>query len=159
MANTLELLNAVGVNQALSPPIFSAYQSVGQNIATGFGGLAATLGTPEIDSYGGWSAGTPTRYTAQVPGWYLFIGGFSFPVNSVGTRNAQIQKNGSTVRSIGTCTNALSTTSFNLNMQALGLFLMNGTTDYVEMWGYQDSGSTLTTVASNTFLMGLKIHT
>lgn len=159
MANTLELLNAVGVNQALSPPIFSAFQTVGQSITSGFTGLAISLGTPEIDTYGGWSAGSPSRYTAQVPGWYLFIGGFGYPTNSTNVRVAQLQKNGSPTRSISTGTNALSDNNFNLAMQAVGFFQMNGTTDYVEMWGYQDSGSTLTTIPNLSYLMALKIHT
>jgi hypothetical protein len=159
MADTLALLNAVGVNAALAPPAFLAFQSAAQSVPTGFAGLNMTLATPSFDTYGGWSSGSPTRYTAQVPGTYLFIGGVSFATNTSGNRLAQLQKNGSTSGAFATASPALNTANFNAELQAIAFFVMNGTTDYVEIWGYQDSGGALNTVASSTFLAALKIHT
>lgn len=158
MANTLELLNASNISFLNSPPIFLASQATSQAITSGFTGLALTLGTPTIDPYGAWSGGSPTRFTPKVAGWYWVLGGFGYPVNSSGSRVAQLQRNGSTSSMYSTGAAALPTGSFNLVMQTSGFYQMNGSTDYVEMWGYQDSGSTLNTIAASSFLASFHLH-
>lgn len=156
MAQSLELLNAAQVAQLSSPPVFQAFQSANQAVPTGFTGLAAALGAPVIDSYNGWSSGSPTRYTPKVPGWYLVIGQFAFAVNTSGTRLLQVQKNGA--GSSPAATGSTPSGSYNAVLNASGLFFLNGTTDYIECWGYQDSGGSLNSVATATSLTALKVH-
>lgn len=158
MPDTMSLLNSVGVNTALYPPCFLAFQTSGTAVASGFGGAAMALGTPSLDSYGGWASGTPSRYTPTAPGWYLFVGGVQWPVNTTGCRVSQLQKNGSTSGSFANSMNALSTSSYFPSQQAIGMYLMNGTTDYVEVWGYQDSGSSLTSQIGGTYMIAARAH-
>jgi hypothetical protein len=157
MAASLELLNAAQAAQLASPPVFQAFQASNQSVPTGFTGLAATLGTPAIDSYSGWSSGSPTRYTPQISGWYLVIGQFAFAVNTTGTRLLQVQKNGSGTSSPA-ATGSTPSSSYNAVLNASGLYFLNGTTDYIECWGFQDSGGALNSVATATSLTALRIH-
>jgi len=158
MPDSMSILNSVGVNTALYQPIFFASQASPQSVATGFGGQSFNLGTPAIDTYGGWSGGTPSRYTPTTPGWYSLIGSVQWPVNASGCRVASVLKNGTSVGGFSNTMNALSTASYFPTHQITGLFQMNGTTDYVEVWGYQDSGGSLTTVTGGTYLIVTRIH-
>jgi hypothetical protein len=159
MANTLELLNFVNSSSALQPPTFKAQQATGQSVPNLFTGLAVTWGSPIVDTYGGWSAGSPTRYTATTPGWYLLSGQIAYVPNSTGARVAQFELNGSTATAIGGCTIPSTTSSsYNLIVGCTGIVFLNGSTDFVELWGYQDSGGGLNTVASSTVMMATRIH-
>lgn len=159
MANSLEIMNAANVAFLLNKPVFQAQQASAQSVPSGFGGTAVIYTNPVIDSYGGWSAGSPTRYTAKVAGYYLVIGQLAFATNTTGNRVAQVLKNGNTAVSYGsmaipTC----NTGSFNTSLNTTGLVYMNGTTDYVEQICYQDSGGSLNTVVGGTFLTLLHVH-
>lgn len=159
MASSLEIMNAANIAFLLNKPIFQSQQASAQNIASGFTGTAITLSSPILDTYSGWSAGNPTRYTAKVAGYYLVIGQIGFATNTSGNRVMQILRNGSISALYGSmAVPTCNTTSFNTALNTSGLIFMNGTTDYVEMWGYQDSGSTLATIANGTFVTIIHVH-
>src|SRR4051794_26326700 len=90
------LLNAQARDTAsflLNPPIFEAIQT---STTTA---VANTTWTPIAwsdpagilaDPYGGYTAGAPTRYTAQVAGWYQVSGSIAWAASGVGARWVQI---------------------------------------------------------------------
>lgn len=83
-----------------------------------------------------------TRYTCQVAGWYLVIGGVGWAPNGAGNRLTLIYKNGvltSWGSGVFTATNVNSTV-----VQASWMVQMN-VGDYVEIYGYQGSGGPLAT--------------
>ncbi|MFE9127107.1 hypothetical protein ACFYOF_17080 [Streptomyces sp. NPDC007148] len=125
-----------------SQPIFIGYQSTVQSIPNN-AWTSFTIDTEILDSDGGHSTTTNTsRYTATVPGVYLVFGTSGYVSNTTGLRRARIALNGSPVigAGMGSDTHAAS--------GAIGEFVgslvpMNGTTDFVEVQGYQTSGGAL----------------
>lgn len=143
----------------LTNPPAAAYQQVTtQSIVSGGAGTAAiTWPTPVLDLYGGYVAGNPTRYTGQVAGYYLISGSVSYATNATGNRLAEIHKNGAggaiVQGAVLACTTANSTT-----VAVTGLVFMNGTTDYIELFAYQNSGAPLGTTPSVTSLNIIWMH-
>ncbi len=151
------LLNAQlfnGLTFLLGPPLVSYQQSTAQSLASA-GFTAVSWPTPVADTYGGYSASTPTRYTPQAPGWYLFIGSIGWAANATGGRTAAIYKNG-TILSQQTLGNA--TATFNSVAQVCAFVYCNGTSDYVELYSNQSSGGALNSVPAFTTLWGVLFH-
>jgi hypothetical protein len=99
---------------------------------------AVTWSTPAFDNYTAWAAGNPTRVTPKVAGWYEINGAIGFAPNATGVRIVQLSKNGAT--SLGQSTTNNVTVSFNTVVQISCLVQFNGSTDYVELQGDQNSG-------------------
>ncbi|WP_329564656.1 hypothetical protein [Kitasatospora sp. NBC_01266] len=154
------LLNAqlyTGLTFLLGPPVALYQQTTAQSLASG-GIPAITWPTPTIDSYGGYNAANSTRYTPQQAGWYLFLASVSYAANATGGRVCNITKNGGAAASgQGAAGNA--TSSYNTTMAAWALVYCNGTTDYVETYASQNSGSALNTIVGVTQFMALFVHT
>lgn len=159
MANTLELLNyAQGSFLAAPPMVITSPNTSAQGVPNLFTGLALSLNTPTFDPYGLWSGGTPTRITPKTAGWYYLTGSCNFSTNTTGNRVIQFQKNGlgPVTYSISTTQPALNSSSYTTNLNCSGLLQFNGTTDYVELWAYQDSGGTLNT--TSVWVSALFVH-
>ncbi|MET8627926.1 hypothetical protein ABZW30_30005 [Kitasatospora sp. NPDC004669] len=127
----------------LNPPVFRGYQSTSQSVpANAVTPLA--IDTVIVDSYGGHSTTVNTsRYTAQVPGWYLVIGGAGFGTSSTGARLVRIHKNGALIpASQFGVPNPSPDITTAVQSSAL-VYLAAG--DYVEANGYQSSGAPLST--------------
>ena len=66
-----------------SPPVFAlvtAATSIPTSVVT-----AVAMASANVDSYGGWALSpNPTRYTAQVAGWYYCAGIVQMAANAVG---------------------------------------------------------------------------
>jgi hypothetical protein len=153
MTSSLELLNAANIQYIRNPAQLVVAQSSPQALASG-SLVAITWPSPSIDNYSGWSAGTPTRYTPKVAGTYLVIGSIVLVTNVTGGRIAQLSKNGTAAYQSGSGNPG----AFNAAMQAIGTMSFNGTTDYVELYGDQNSGSSLNTVITLTNLTATWIH-
>jgi hypothetical protein len=140
-----------------NPPIATLVQTSTQSIATSTS-TAVTWPTPTVDTYSGWASGTPTRYTPQVAGYYLCIGNLGFAATSaVGARDAQIEKNGTTVVNEVGVGNA--GTSYSTVIGVVSMVFCNGTSDYIELYANQNSGGALATVVSGrTSLTVMWIH-
>lgn len=131
------------LNFLLNPPVFRGYQSTSQSVAnTTVTPLA--IDTVIVDSYGGHSNTTNTsRYTAQVPGWYLVIGGAGFATSASGARLARIHKNGTLIPASQF---GIPNPSWDITtavQSSAVVYLAAG--DYVEVNGYQASGGALAT--------------
>lgn len=126
----------------LNPPIFRGRQGTSQNITTGTY-TALSLDVTDVDSDTGHSNVTNnTRYTCQVPGWYFVEGYVSLGATGASSNIAAlVAKNGSflaaTEQWVNRQTDLQSTLASGTVQLAAG--------DYVEIWGFQNSGSTVAT--------------
>lgn len=132
-----------GLIFALNPPLCQVYATVGQNIPNN-SNTAILYDSENIDLYGMHSTVTNTsRITPTAPGWYEVSGGAVFAPNATGDRRVQIYVNGSGISyaaaQVQTVTTGLGTA---VGCPTVELYF-NGTTDYCEMYAYQDSGGTL----------------
>lgn len=138
-----------------SPPIAQYAQTSVQAMASSTV-VTMTWPTPVYDSYGGYAAGNPTRYTPQVAGWYLVVANLGIAPNGTGFRMCHVLKNGSTTASETSLSAA--TAGFNSVMGVTALVNCNGTTDYFEVQGDQSSGAPLNTITGLTNMTVLWVH-
>lgn len=122
------------------PPICilraSAIQAVANN------GAALTWNTEDVDTAGIHSTSVnPTRITPNIAGYWQFTATTQFASNTTGRRGAGIRKNGTDVH-YGTITAAGTGVQ---GSTATVMLQMNGSTDYVESWGFQESGGSINT--------------
>jgi hypothetical protein len=113
-------------------PLFFATATSQAMGASGTATKLSSFGTPEIDNKSWWDAGNQ-RYIPQIEGWYgvnvVFTAAST--TSSIPLSVAAIYKNGSQEQ-------AFSERSANINsLQAYGSWFvyLNGTTDYLELWG------------------------
>jgi hypothetical protein len=87
------------------------------------------------------------RVIPNIAGTYHVSGMIAYAVNSTGDRTAHIKKNGAALDSMAYGGQRASATSLASGMAyvAGGTVSMNGTTDYVELYGIQNSGGSLNT--------------
>lgn len=154
--NTSALENNIryAISYFAGVPVFAGYQASTQSV--GAGSYASfTIDTELIDTDGGHSTVTNTsRYVAQVPGTYLVIGSSGWGASNTGYRRTRIALNGNAVRGATGFDQNQIVTSAGL---AVSIVTMNGTTDYVEVQGAQNSGGTLSTFSSADFCPTLTV--
>ena len=126
---------------------FSAYQSSAQSVPT------ATLTkmqiqTKEFDVGSYFDNTTNYRFTPLVPGYYKISGAVYFS-NNAATVVCSIFKNGSDFKR-GSMSGQIASAGQGSSVSALVYF--NGTTDYVELYGQQSSGSSLNTIAGTQYV-------
>ena len=129
-------------NVAGNGPAFRAYAN---STTTIFNNTPAkvTLGSENYDTGSYFSS---SRFTPLVAGYYQITGSVDF-LAAVSSSIAILQKNG-VQNSLGVIGDRSS--------QVSDLIYMNGSTDYVELYAYQNSGSSknLTSNSSGTYLCG-----
>lgn len=147
-------LNVTGTTLTVKPRgYFRAFASATTSVSNNTSTLIA-LATEDIDVEG-WFASS--RYTPQVAGWYWFAGAVSFStLDAACSVFGIIRFNGTTsaVKQAGRAEAANKIITANCS----GPVLMNGTTDFVELFGFQDGGGTdnndIATASSNNWLSG-----
>jgi hypothetical protein len=135
--------NSVDTGVAGSGPAFSAYNST----PTSCSNTVTTkilLQTETFDTNNNFASST---FTPTVAGYYQINAGccFSFTVNNAGIY-IFIFKNGTSIAGAST----VSTSSTYPAACTSTVVYMNGTTDYIELYGQQKSGSTQSTAQFNT---------
>lgn len=130
-------------------PLFRGRNTAGQSIANSTY-TSIVLDTEDVDSDGMHSTVTnPSRVIPQTVGWYLLSGGVGWVVNVTGQRGGLWAKNGTAVPG----TDSLgpnATASFPSSAAARATHVqMNGTTDFVELQGFQSSGGALSTATNS----------
>jgi hypothetical protein len=137
----------MGTNIAGNGPAFSAYLSSAQTISASTW-TKAQLNTKEFDTANCFDNTTNFRFTPNVAGYYQVVGNVS--LGGSGTNQyggAQIYKNGSGFKG--------GVTQYSLVGISIitSIIYMNGTTDYIELYGYGTSSGTVTfnATASSTF--------
>ena len=135
-------------NFFLSWPVFEGRQTVAQSIPNGTP-TGVTYDTNDVDTDTGHSTVTnTTRYTGKTGGRFQLSGGIGFAANATGRRAAQWYRNGSAVNAGSAMMPATAANDCALAARTITVFL-NGTTDYIELFAYQESGGAL-----NTFVTG-----
>jgi hypothetical protein len=155
---TSSLINTIGVSGlgfSLAVPVASLYQITSQSI-TNTTATAVNMDGENSDTYGGHSVTTNTsRYVAQVPGYYFCVATVLYGNNTTGVRIAYVYKNGALIDgSFG------STPGGNLYASATALAVpyLNGSSDYVEAWTYQTSGSNISTSSGSGQASSLTVY-
>lgn len=92
------------------------------------------------DPFDVWQTGS--RITPKFPGHYLFEGGIVFSSNATGYRQTKWYVNGALT--VGAASTAQLTGTGATVIARPTMRYMNGTTDYMELWAYQNSGAALT---------------
>jgi hypothetical protein len=126
-------------------PAFSAYQSANQTGIAINTWVKLQMNTKEFDTANCYDPTTNYRFTPNVAGYYLVIGEISGASTNNTITLAGIYKNGSLVRY-----------ATGVNQPSGGapivsnIMYMNGTTDYIELYGFQNSGSSATFYGGQT---------
>lgn len=127
-----------------NPPMVRLRKTTTQNLTT-------STTTPiiwnfvEVETVNMWDASQPTRITPSVPGWYFGSAGVSFHNNATGYREMNVVKNNSaTDRIIRIKVDAWADGTQTVTTRGHTFIeFFNGTTDYIEVTAWQNSGSTL----------------
>jgi hypothetical protein len=135
---------AVTATMAIDGPAFSAYQNSNQTITTSTWTKIA-FDIEEFDTNSNYNNAT-YRFTPTVAGYYQVNGSINFSNSATNTANIiAIYKNGTEFKRT-----SLQTVSVVGQNACIGfLMYMNGSTDYIECYGFQNTGSNVTAFGSN----------
>jgi hypothetical protein len=115
-------------------PAFRAYrgsdQTISNNTAT-----KVQLNTENFDTANCFDSTTNYRFTPNVAGYYQFSAILNLGGTIVTNAQAQIYKNGASVSQFVFYAPS-NTTQYQINASLSDLIYMNGSTDYVELYGY-----------------------
>jgi hypothetical protein len=144
---TLNLPAATGtVMVSGNMPAFSAYGSTAQTVSTAtFTKIA--YNTEEFDTNSNYDNTTNYRFTPTVAGYYQISANIFAPSSALGLLGISIYKNGARYRDGSFF--PFSSTSPETCVSAL--VYCNGSTDYVEIYGYQTSGGNLSMGSNSNF--------
>lgn len=149
-------------NFFVAEPVFEILQSTGQSLATSSAFIAITFDASVFDPDGGHSNVTNnSRYTAKTPGWFYLTGAVSFAANATGSRGTQWAKNGSAILQSGALDFAGTAGTTITKVAKSQIVQFNGSTDYVELQGFQSSGGALNTSAvaqDGSVMVGKWVH-
>lgn len=109
--------------------------SIADNVTTAITWQSVNFDTGDTN----WSAGAPTRLTAQRPGIYLIILGLDWTINTTGRRYADILVNGVTIVAM----QEFAQTATGQARHSLCSIFQLATSTYVEGRAYQNSGGAL----------------
>lgn len=126
-------------------PIAMVYQANAQSLASGFSAIAMDTTILDTDSQHSNSVNN-SRVVCQVAGWYSVGGAVGFSTNTTGSRGGLIYKNGS---SLTQATGNIAAASNVLHVATAGEFCIQlAVGDYVELYGFQNTGAPLNTAIS-----------
>jgi len=134
----------IGTKQAVNGPAFSAYPSASQSIATGTL-TKISFDTELFDTNSNFNT-TNYRFTPTIEGYYQVNASLAFNAVATGTFSTILQKNGSNYLVYGTA-------NFGANYPFAAVncvVYMNGSTDYLEVYLFQDSGNNGVTLANRS---------
>lgn len=152
--NTITLPAATGTAMVSgNMPAFSAYQSSAQTLASTTW-TKLQFQTKEFDTSNAFDNTTNYRFTPQVAGYYQVNGLFN--IGSSNTSGAiQLYKNGSTFKN-GTSFASAGTVFQSFLVSAL--VYLNGSTDYIELYGYVINGQILSATSSSTYFQAFLVR-
>jgi hypothetical protein len=130
--------STIATGVAGTGPAFSAYQSTAQSI-TSSTFTKVQFQTEEFDTANAFDSTTNYRFTPQVAGYYQISSTISLN-NALGNLLIDLYKNGSEFKR-GSATSQV--TGIGTYTSTSWLVFLNGSTDYLEIYAYQTSGSTI----------------
>jgi hypothetical protein len=140
---TQSMINRAGFYGGFGPA-FSAYNNAAQSIPN-VTWTKINCNVEEFDTASCYDNSTNYRFTPTIAGYYQISAETSLAA-SAGTQLTTIYKNGAEFKRGTRIGNPLG----NLGTSASALVYLNGTTDFVEVYVYQDSGSSTTINVSGT---------
>ena len=153
---TMTLSGTTGIVQpTAAAPAFSAYLNSSQSIANAtFTKIQCNV--EEFDTNSNYDNATNYRFTPTVAGYYQIDGSANYGSGTTGICITIIYKNGTRFKDgviIGYNANGTSST-------ASALIYFNGSTDYVELYGYQTGGvsTTLTGTVNATWFQASMVR-
>lgn len=150
-----------GGNFFLAQPCAELRQTVAQSL-TSAAYTGITFDTEDADTDNGHSTVTNTsRYTSPTAGRLLVGGAVSFAANSAGVRATAWALNGTQIN--GGQTTFVGTNLIEASVPArVKTIVVNGSTDYIELHGYQNTGgalNTAVTAVNQSTMMVFWVHT
>jgi len=142
---TVTLPDADGIIMVSSAmPAFSAYASSGTSLTSNTA-TKLLFDTELFDTNNNFAS---SRFTPTVAGYYQISGGFLAGLLTSSNNSCSIYKNGSVNLQGSGC----GVVSGYIRCNVSGLVYLNGSTDYVELYGLQSSGASVTTFFSQDSL-------
>ena len=102
------------------------------------------LNTKDFDTANAFDT-TNYKFLPLVAGYYQISSLVSGPSSNTQNQILAVYKNGSALKYIGSSQNLNSTSVINAGPSGSMLLYLNGSTDYIEMWIYQQTGGSITT--------------
>ena len=137
-------------------PAFSAYNNTTQSLAASTY-VKLAINTKEFDTNSNYDNTTNYRFTPTVAGYYQVNGAMGLGT-AVNNCQLAIYKNGSNYKG-GNESGSVNLSAYAVTVNSL--VYLNGSTDYIELYGYQGSGSTINTSAGigNTYFNACMVRT
>ena len=110
------------------------------------------LNTKDFDSANAFDT-TNNRFQPTVAGYYQVNAFVSGPSSNTQNQVSAIYKNGAILKFLGAMQNLNATAAVNNGPSGGFLLYLNGSTDYIELWVFQQTGGTVNT-AGNAYLTG-----
>jgi hypothetical protein len=150
---TLTLPSASGSQTlGIQGPAFSAYQSSGQTLSSNTN-TKIQIQTKEFDTNSNYDATTNYRFTPTIAGYYQISGAFQITSTFCGGvvniyKNGAAFKQGS-AQNTGSVANAWAVSA---------LIYLNGSTDYVELYGSVTVGQNTLNTQNGTYFQGVLVR-
>lgn len=149
------------INFLQNLPAAELRQSSAQTIATATF-TAITFNAFDLDDDLAGTGGHDTvtnnsRFTAQYPGWYRISGGIAFANSTTGVRIGQIRVNGTAVNGSRAIVPAASSGVHSMIVTVRTKQVFLNVLDYVELYGYQDTGGNLNTDATTDLQSSMSV--
>jgi hypothetical protein len=147
---TVLTLPSVSGTVMVNGPAFSAYQSSAQTLSSATW-TKLLFQTEEFDTNSNFDSTTNYRFTPTVGGYYQVSGGLSLSA-TIASVNVQIYKNGSAFKVIF-AVNTNSVSGFGSS-----LVYLNGSTDYIELYGYISIGQAMAAASNATYFQASMVR-
>jgi hypothetical protein len=130
-------------------PAFGAYLNGGNQGATSSTWTKVTLNAEEFDTANAFDSSTNYRFTPQVAGYYQVNGEIFFSGSAYASENRiAIYKNGTQLKQ---SVLGMNSTLINISSGVVtALVFLNGSTDYIELWGYTVNATSPIFVSGST---------
>jgi hypothetical protein len=138
----------MGTNVAGTGPAFSAYASAATSTASATFTKVA-INTKEFDTNTNFDNVTNYRFTPTVAGYYQVSSAITWAASATGYGLASIFKNGAEFKR---GSSVLLSAGLNVAPNVSALIYLNGSTDYIELYVYQNSGATLSTFNGSVYV-------
>jgi uncharacterized protein YaiE (UPF0345 family) len=132
----VEVYNGSAWDTITGGPAFSVYLSSSQSFSSGTF-TKIQFSAKEFDTNNNFDITTNYRFTPTVAGYYQINLSFGISNTQTGERTIGVYKNGSLYKQFTDIT-----ATYIWVISGSCLVYLNGSTDYIEGWGYQNSGST-----------------
>ena len=141
-------------NVAGTGPAFSAYIGSAQTLSGGTNTKLA-FNTEVFDTNNNFDSTTNYRFTPTVAGYYQISAGYTGFGPSGGDQQVAIRKNGSTIAKGGFPS---ASAGYTPNPVVSCLIYFNGSTDYIEAYGYQSGTNSLQIGVGESFFTGVLVR-